>query len=153
MPDPVTRRVYDVLINDAGLTAQLASYGGVPAIFTTDPVPEGAPLPYVWMRGASQKVRVDTLDISMRTVSRDIVAFTEKSGDPTAVDDIAWHIRGLFDSAHGEALSGGGLGGMPDPNGGTWYPVILDASGPNEANSDPDTYGRSVDITVTMERF
>lgn len=152
MPDPVTQRLYDVLRNDAVLTAQLATYQGLPAVFTTDPVPEGATFPYVWVRGPSQNFRSDCLNQTMRTVSRDIVSFTEETGDPTAVDNIAWRVREIFDDPHGRGLVGT-LGGMADPGGGNWYPIILDASGPNEANSDADTYGRSVDITVTIERI
>ena len=151
MPDPVTQRLFEVLSADAVLAGQISSYAGVPAVFTMDPVPEDAQYPYVWVRSPSQNFRTDTLDKSSRTVSRDIVVFALAEGDPTPVDDIAWRVRAMFDDAHGRVLING-FGGMADPAGGSWYPIMVDAGGPIEANSDTDTYGRSVDLTIMMER-
>ena len=47
----VTEAIYDALAGDATLVAMLATYGGEPAIFTTDPAPGDAELPYIVSAG------------------------------------------------------------------------------------------------------
>lgn len=152
MPDPLTQRLYEVLSADAVLAPQLSAYAGVPAIFTIDPAPEDAEFPYLWIRGAS--LSADSSGITnceTRDFSRDIVVVADRSGDPVQIDDIGWRIQEIFRDKHGSALVGG-LGGMPDPQGGVWYPLTLMVNGPVEASNDEDSYGRSVELSLTMER-
>ena len=47
----LTGAIYDVLAGDATLAGLLATYGGNPAVFTTDPAPGDATLPYIVTAG------------------------------------------------------------------------------------------------------
>lgn len=143
MSDPITKRLYDEMSADAALSGLISTYQGDPAIFTADPAPEKAEEPYVMIRAASQNFRDDIIDIPMKTVTREIHCFAEANGDVAAVDDIALRVEEMFKNPHGERFA----------NMDGWYAVLVDTGGPTEASPDERTYGRSVEITVTMEKF
>lgn len=128
-----TNAIHDLLAADGTLTALLSTFtprgaSGIPALFSTDPVPEAAELPYVVLTGVVSDEEFDTKgSIAGRDVLFDIRCYTAASGSVSAVDAIAERVRTLL---HRQQVSVSGLG---------WVETIV--SGPIVANED-DVYGR-----------
>lgn len=98
----ITQAVYDRLAKDAALASILASFEGEPAIFTYEPVPGDAPLPYVLAAGdVMGRVRVPEstkLTYGAR-MTRDIRVFAEASGSMAQIEAIAERVWELFEKA------------------------------------------------------
>ena len=60
----LTEALYDRLTGDATLTALLATYNGDPAVFTTDPAPGDAELPYIVTAGHVSDEPFDTISFT-----------------------------------------------------------------------------------------
>jgi len=131
----ITKAFYDVLVSDGTLTALLATYEGDPAVFTTDPAPDNADLPYLVTAGEVSQAPFDTKTTRGRDLRRDIRCYTEANGDATTVEAIAERVRELF---HREPLVIDGFG--------VW---VADCSGPIVADED-DAYGRVVTVRLLM---
>jgi hypothetical protein len=127
---------YDRLVGNGPLVALLATYNGGPAVFTFDPVPEDAVLPYIVTSGNEDEQPFDTKTESGRQVDRMVRCYTEGLGDPSLVDDIAEQARNLF-HRHKLVVPG-------------WGVFIADADGPRVAPSDPTMYGRRFTVRLTM---
>jgi len=56
----ITKAIFNVLNGDATLTALLGTFDGSAAIFTTDPPPSGAILPYIVTAGDVSNVPVSS---------------------------------------------------------------------------------------------
>ena len=132
----VTEAIYDVLAGDATLTAMLSTYGGEPAIFTTDPAPGDAELPYIVSAGEVAQTPWDTKTTRGRVVMRDVRCYTDATGSAVAVEAIAERVRALL---HRQTLA------ISD-----FECVIADCSGPTVADG-PDAYGRIVTVRLTIE--
>lgn len=133
----LTQALYNVLAGDATLTALLATYGGNPAIFTTEPVPGDAEMPYIISAGAVAQESNDTKTGQGRIVTRDIRCYSGVTGSAETVEDIAERARALL---HRQALT------ISDYE---W--LITVASGPMAADEE-DAYGRIVTIRVFVEK-
>jgi hypothetical protein len=98
----VTQAVYERLAFDSALASMLASFEGRPAIFTYEPVPGDAPLPYILTAGdLLGRVRVPEstkLTYGAR-VARDVRIFAEASGSMAQVEAIAERVWELFEKA------------------------------------------------------
>jgi hypothetical protein len=98
----ITQAVYERLASDAALASMLASFEGKPTIFTYEPVPGDAPLPYIVASGdVMGRVRVPEstkLTYGAR-VMRDIRIFAEASGSMVEVEAIAERVWELFEKA------------------------------------------------------
>lgn len=126
--------IRDVLIADDTLVDLLAEYTPPddgepePAIFSTDPVPEDASLPFIVLSGVVADEENDLKGfIGGRDVSFDIRCYTERSGSVVLVDQIAERIREVL---HRASVPVAGL-----------EHVDTRVSGPL-AIDEPESYGR-----------
>ena len=132
----VTEAIYDALAGDATLTALLTTYGGEPAIFTTDPAPGDAELPYIVSAGEVAQTPFDTKTTRGRVAIRDVRCYTGATGSAVVVETIAERVRVLL---HRQTLT------ISD-----FVCVVADCSGPVAADGQ-DAYGRIVLVRLTME--
>ncbi len=131
----LTLAMYERMAYDATLTGYLADYDSAPAVFTTDPAPGDAQLPYIVSAGEVVQRPFDTKNSRGREVWRDIRCYTARSGSAVLVEQIAERVRSLF---HRHALVVAGAE--------TW---VAEASGPVSADEE-DAYGRIVTIRLVL---
>ncbi len=131
----LTAALYDRLAGDATLTGLLSTYQGGPAVFTVDPAPGDAALPYIVSAGAVSDMAFDTKTGGGRDVRRDVRCYDTVSGSATRVEQIAERVRALL---HRHRLEVDGHE--------TW---VAEASGPIAADEDA-AYGRVVSIRLLM---
>ena len=91
-----TQAIYNRLVSDLSLISRLASYKGQPAVFTIDPVPANAVLPYVVVSGPTSDVPFDTKTTEGREMLVDVRCYTDDNGSKALVEDIAERVRELF---------------------------------------------------------
>jgi len=132
----ITEGLYDRLAADGTLTALLATYNGAPAIFTTEPAPGDATLPYLVTAGAVAVAPFDTKTTRGRTVTRDVRCYADADGSAATVEAIAARVRTLL---HRQTL----------PVDGYTF-VMAECAGPVQAD-EQDVYGRVVTVSVTIE--
>ncbi len=128
--------IYDRLASDATLTAMLSTYGGAPAVFTADPAPGDAELPYIVTAGQTADAPFDTKTTRGREVWRDVRCYAAASGSCVIVDQIAERVRVLV---HRSPLT-------VDSHT-NW---LAEVSGPIAADED-DVYGRVLTLRLIME--
>ena len=126
--------IYGRLAGDGELAALLATYDGEPAIFTSDPAPGDAVLPYIVTAGAVSDVPFDTKDHIGRQVMRDVRCYAAANGSTAVVEQIAERVRVLL---HRQPLEVDGEG---------W--LMSNCTGPI-AMDDLEAYGRVVTLMVT----
>ena len=131
----VTEAIYDRLVDDYDLGVLLASYGGMPAVFTVDPVPGDAELPYVVTAGQAWTRAFDTKTTRGRELMRDVRCYAEADGSASLVEAIAECVRALL---HRQLLRIEGFG--------VW---LMECSGP-VAVSEPDAYGCIVSVRMMI---
>lgn len=131
----ITEAIHERLVNDAALTALLATYNGVPAVFTTEPVPKDAALPYIVSSGEATNDAFDTKVSSGRRITRDIRCYTETTDSVALVEAMAERVVALF---HRHKLSVDGF-----------RTIIADASGPISAEEEL-AHGRIVSVRLTL---
>ena len=132
----ITQAIYNKLSGDATLVGLLSSYKGEPAIFTTDPAPGDATLPYIVTAGDIAEVPFDTKTTLGRTITRDVRCYAAASGSAVTVEAIAERVRTLL---HRQALTITGF---------VW--LLAMCSGPMAAD-EQDAYGRIVTVTMMVE--
>ena len=132
----ITEAIYDTLAGDGTLTAMLSTYGGEPAIFTTDPAPGDATLPYIVSAGEVAQSAWDTKTTRGRVALRDVRCYTDATGSAMVVETLAERVRALL---HRQPLA------ISD-----FECVVADCSGPVVADGQ-DAYGRIVTVRLTME--
>lgn len=132
----LTSALYDVLAGDATLAGLLASYRGSPAVFTTDPPPGDAELPYIVTAGAVAQTPWDTKTSRGRQVVRDVRCYAAADGSAAAVETIAERVRALL-HRQAFALSGGTV-------------VVADVAGPVGAD-ERDVYARVLSLSLTAQ--
>jgi hypothetical protein len=133
----LTPAIYTALSSDATLVALLASYKSEPAIFTIDPAPGDATLPYIVTAGDVVSVPFDTKNCTGETVTRDIRCYADADGSVATIEEIA---RRVYDILHRQPLTIDGY---------EW--IMSDCAGPNVAD-ERFYYGRFVTVTVTGQR-
>lgn len=132
----LTQAIYDRLVGDPTLEGLLASYGGEPAIFTVDPAPGDAGLPYIVTAGEVVDAPFDTKTTRGRTLWRDVRCYAAADGSAVTVEDIAERVRDLL---HRIPLDVDGFGVF-----------IAECSGPIVAD-EQEAYGRIVTVKMTMQ--
>jgi hypothetical protein len=132
----LTVAIYNALADDVTLTAMLASYDGRPAIFTTDPAPGDAGLPYIVTAGEIAQMPFDTKTTRGRAATRDVRCYAAASGSAMTVEAIAERVRTLL---HRQALVVADF---------EW--IMAECSGPIVAD-EQDAYGRIVSVRITIE--
>jgi hypothetical protein len=132
----LTAAVYSRMATDATLTALLASYGAGPAVFTADPAPGDAELPYIVSAGEVAQSASDTKTTRGRQVWRDVRCYAPATGSAETVEAIAERVRALF---HRHALEVDGFE--------TW---VAEAGGPITADEE-EAYGRVVTLRLVLK--
>lgn len=132
----LTQAIYDVLAGDVTLTALLGTYAGAPAIFTTDPAPGDAELPYVVTAGDVAQVPFDTKTTRGRDITRDVRCYTDANGSAVTVEAIAERVRFLLHRTE-----------IPIDDF-SW--IMAACSGPQSAD-EQDSYGRIVTVRMVVE--
>jgi len=133
----LTSAIYDRLAGDATLTALLATYKGLPAIFTTDPAPGDTGLPYIVTAGEVTQVPSDTKTTRGRSLMRDVRCYAKADGSAVVIETIAERVYVLL---HRQALSIDGY---------QW--VISNCVGPIVAD-EKDFYGRIISLSLTAQK-
>lgn len=132
--------VYDALAGDATLAGLLADYNGSPAIFTVQPVPGDAVLPYIVTAGHAVDAPFDTKLTRGRAVIRDVRCYAEADGSAIVIEAIAERVLALL---HRQPL---------DIDGHTW--VMSDCTGPIVADgggAEDGTYGRIIMLSLVAQ--
>jgi len=114
----------------------LSTYGGVPAVFTIDPAPGDATLPYIVTAGDVSVVPFDTKLTRGRTIVRDVRCYASASGSAATVEAMAERARALL---HRQELTIAGF---------VW--IWAECTGPITAD-ERDAYGRIVTVRMTVE--
>ena len=131
----LTAAVYDRLIGDATLAGMLATYRGGPAVFTTDPAPGDASLPYIVTAGEVAQSPVDTKVDRGRRAFRDVRCYTAADGSAMLVESMAERVRTLF---HRYELTVTGFG-----------VIVANCVGPVAAD-EQDAYGRILTVEFLL---
>lgn len=131
----LSEAIYDLLANDSTLTDLLAEHEGGPAIFTTDPPPGDAELPYIITAGEVSTAPYDTKTTLGRTVRRDVRCYTEASGSAAAVEEIVERVRTLL---HRQPLTVDGFENL-----------VAECTGPIQADED-DANGRILTVRLVL---
>lgn len=131
----LTAAVYDRMANDATLTALLATYQGEPAIFTIQPVPGDASMPYIVTTGEMSQAPFDTKVERGRRAFRDVRCYATADGTAVTIEEIAERVRTLF---HRYSLTVSGFG-----------VVVANVVGPVEAD-EQDAYGRILTVEFML---
>ena len=132
----LTRAIYDRLAGDATLTGLLASYKGLPAIFTVDPAPGDAALPYIVSAGEVSQAPNDTKTTRGRSIMRDVRCYAEADGSAVVVEAIAERVRELL---HRQPL---------EIDGYRW--ILSDVTGPVAAD-EQDAYARIITLSLIAQ--
>lgn len=134
----ITDVIHSVLSGDPTLAALLTDYRGDPAVFTTDPVPGDAVLPYVVTAGNMSDAPFDTKTSRGNTIFRDVRCYTAAGGGAVQVEAIADRVRVLL---HRQALVIPGY---------QW--IWSECSGPIAAD-EQDAYARIVTVKMTIVKI
>lgn len=134
----LTQALYDKLADDGTLTDLLSTYHGEPAIFTTEPAPGDAEMPYIVTAGEVAQEPFDTKTTEGRIPTRDVRCYAPAGGSAITVEEIAGRVRALL---HRQAMSIDGY---------TW--VMSECSGPIAAD-EQDAYGRIVTVRMIVEEI
>ena len=132
----ITAAFHSRMANDVTLAALLADYEGTPAVFTTDPAPGDAVLPYIVSAGEAVNAPFDTKTTRGNTLWRDVRCYAAADGSAVEVEAIADRVRALF---HRQSFSIPGF---------AW--IWAECSGPIVAD-EQDAYGRIVTAKLTIE--
>jgi len=137
MSREITKAIFNVLNGDATLTALLSTFDSDPAIFTTDPAPLKATLPYIVTAGQVSDTPFDTKTTDGRDFVRDIKCYaTNASGSTDVIEDIAERVRFLF---HRKPFTITGFD-----------VIIASVTGPI-ARDEEDVYARILTLQATMQ--
>ena len=135
----VIEGVYDLITNDAGVTDQLATYNGVPAVFTFAPFPEDAEYPAVTIQQAGGSLGT-ARDRSTKggDVSMLVNVWHDKGASEKALRDLADDLWALLDRA---SLTVSG------------YDVVRVTATPPQRLEDPDGFpGYLITCSVLVRR-
>jgi len=132
--DALTAAICDRLAGDATLAGMLATWNGEPAMFTADPPPEGAELPYIVSAGQASDAPFDTKVTRGRALLRDVRCYAPADGS-TLIEVLAERVRALL---HRHRLEVDG-----------YETLVAQAMGPIAAD-EPLVYGRVVTVRLTL---
>lgn len=132
----LTAALHDRMADDGTLTALLSTYQDAPGIFTTDPAPGDAELPYIVSAGQVSGSAYDTKTTRGRQIWRDVRCYAPATGSAVLIEQIAERVWALL---HRHKLTVDGHE--------TW---IAECSGPTSADED-DAYGRIVGLRLILQ--
>jgi hypothetical protein len=134
----ITEALYDVLAGDTVLQSLLSTYKGKPAVFTIDPAPKDAVLPYIVAASIPVQIPSDTKTSRGRVIWRDIRIYDAQTGSAALIESIAERVRELL---HRELLIIPGY---------SW--LLTECAGPISADEDL-AYGRIVTAKITLQQI
>ena len=134
----VQQAVHAAIVDEPAITSLLGVFELKPAVFTQSPIPGVATGPYIVIGDSVADTAFDTKTSVGRTTLTDIAIYDVESGNPTAVQDVAELVRDLF---HRSPVTVEGYGAF-----------LADATGPIEAPTADQIYGRIVSVTLTSIR-
>lgn len=132
----ITDGIHALLVEDATLAGLLNTYGGEPAVFTMDPAPGDAQLPYIVTAGEVSTAPFDTKTTRGREIMRDVRCYDAADGSAAAVEAIAERVRALL---HRQTLTVAGFNWM-----------LSECTGPVVAD-ERDAYGRIVTVRMIIQ--
>lgn len=132
----LTQAIYDRLAGDGTLVGLVADYHGEPAIFTVDPAPGDATLPYIVSAGEYAQTPFEAKNSRGREVFRDVRCYAAATGSAATVEAIAERVRELL-HRHALAIA-------------EHETVVGDCSGPVAAD-EAEAYGRIVSLRLIVE--
>ena len=132
----LTEAMHARMVGDPTLVTMLALYKGEPAVFTTDPAPGDAVLPYIVSAGEAVNTPFDTKTTRGNRMWRDVRCYDHANGSVIRVEAIAERVRALF---HRQSFLIPGF---------AW--IWAECSGPIAAD-EQDAYGRIVSVRLTIE--
>lgn len=132
----LTAAIYNKLVGDPILAGMLADYQSAPAIFTIDPAPGDAQLPYIVTAGEPSQSPWDTKTTRGRSLTRDVRCYADADGSVVLIEAIAERVRVLL---HRQALTIAGY---------QW--VISNCDGPIVAD-ESGAYGRIISLGLTAQ--
>lgn len=132
----LTPSIYDKLALDATLVAMISTYQGSPAVFTTDPAPGDAALPYIVTAGEVSQAPFDTKTSRGRSLIRDVRCYAAADGSAVVVEAMAERVRALL---HRQPLTIDGF---------DW--IVSDCGGPIVAD-EIDAYGRIISLSLLAQ--
>ena len=121
---------------DPELASLLATYRGGPAVFTIDPAPEDAELPYIVTAGEVTQTPADTKTGRGRQVWRDVRCYAPADGSAVTVEAMAERVRTLLHRSSALDIDG-------------FRVTVAECSGPVAAD-ELDAYGRIVTVRLIM---
>jgi hypothetical protein len=121
---------------DPELASLLAGYRGGPAVFTVDPAPEDAELPYIVTAGEVTQTPADTKTGRGRQVWRDVRCYAAADGSAVTVEAMAERVRTLLHRSSALDIDG-------------FRVTVAECSGPVAAD-ELDAYGRIVTVRLIM---
>jgi len=134
----LTAAIHDALSGDPTLAGMVADYNGQPAVFTIDPAPGDAVLPYIVTAGDVSQAAADSKECRGREIRRDVRCYAAASGSAITVEAIAERVRALL---HRQPLVIPGF---------VW--ILAECSGPIAAD-EADAYGRIVTVRLIVEEL
>jgi hypothetical protein len=132
----ITAPIHDRMSSDVTLASLLNTYGGLPAVFTTDPSPGDAIPPYIVSAGEVSQPPWDTKTSRGRQITRDVRCYAPNSGSVAVVEAMAERVRALF-HRHLLVIPG-------------FDTIIAECFGPIVAD-ERDIYGRIVTVSLTIQ--
>jgi len=134
----LTTAIREVLTGDATLVGMVGTYEGEPAIFTVDPAPGDAVLPYIVTAGEVVDTPADTKTTLGRELWRDVRCYAPATGSAVTVEAMAERVRALL---HRQTMEIDGF---------VW--VWASCDGPIAADEE-DAYGRIVTVRMRVEEI
>ena len=128
--------IYDLLSADSTLAGKLSTYEGDPAIFTVDPAPGDANLPFIVISPIIDGAPFDTKTSRGRSVRIDVRCYAEATGSAADIEAISERVRSLL---HREPLT---------IDGHAW--LWSSCFGPISAD-EAEAYGRIVTVLIVCE--
>lgn len=137
----ITQGIYQAMANDATLQTLLGEYYGVPAIFSTFPVPTDAPFPYIDMSYELTFSPFDTKVTQGVDLTREITVYTEADGSAALLETICDRVRALF---HRQPQNVPIVG---------FDTVIVDMQeGPRFTTEDNRVQGKELELRLVLQR-
>lgn len=133
----ITKAFFDTLSGDATLIGLLSTYRGGAAVFTQQPVPDDADLPFVVTAGEVSTTEFDTKTTEGREILRDIRCYADDQSDLKTLEDIAERVRELF---HRQDIPIAGF-----------QTVVSEATGPFTSDED-GVFARIVTIRMKLQK-
>lgn len=136
--DTFAGAVWERLAASSAVTSKVASYGGQPALFTADRIPEQAALPAVVVKSPADDLAEDTKTSQHRTVIVYVDCWADAKGSTLGVDRLALAVR---DALHRAPVSLTGYTG--------WRAEV---AGPEIVPSDERVYSRRCVVSLSFNR-